>query len=1115
VRFLLITFLLLGGSTLLFTQSSLEDIFSSTRDFSEIVDRGNAYFTAKHPGLDPETLTKGQFRDGEYVKFQRWQHFWRERLNPDGTLGDISLPAKKQRASRPQRSNNPYAGVPWTEINYTDYITVQIGLGRTTSMGFHPSDVNTFYVGAAIGGIWKTTDGGQSYTPLGDELPFLAVSAIVVDQANPSTLYIAVSDHLWYGPSGIGIYKSTDGGATWNPTALSFSFGQNVRIYAMVANPTNAQEMYVATATGLFKTTDGFASVEQTISGDCRDVRLRPNNAATVYAGMRNGRVLKSTNGGNSFTEVADFGGSSVFLAVSPLNDQLLYARHGNSLHQSFDTGQSFPSTRSLAENNEVFVIAPGSTSTILSGNFECYRSDDDGATVNVITDWLGRDNLPLVHVDQRNMFINPLENDAVYYCNDGGLYRYNVSSATFDNLSDGLAITQYYDIAVSQTDANVVGGGSQDNGNVFRQSDGSWLQYAGTGDGMNQAIDPTDASIRYWSYQNGGIRRWQNGSNRNIEPPGVGNEGAWETPYKIDPSNPARLVAGYKKVWESFDRGNTWNSISNELSGSNMNELAIAPSNGERIYVTNGSLLYVKSTGSDTWTTQSLPGSVSDIEVDPIDMNKVYVSLPGYSAGNKIYVSEDAGASWTNISGTLPNTSVGALELYHDVPGGVFVGTDLGVYYRDNQLTDWLPYGDLPNTRVEDIEIQYAAQLIRVGTHGRGVLEASIVVESCSPSSPDGDNDGVCDLFDVCPELNDNLIGTPCDDGDAFSSNEAYDANCGCSGGQSNLTHCAAAGSAGTGADWINYVALNGVENTSGQTGYSDFRNVVIPLEAGETYPLTVGLNFAFPPDRVFAWIDWDRSGTFDPAERTALSVPVNNSSTAMITAPGNAQDGATTMRVRVVYSTTFDNPCNDAFGEVEDYTINLSCNGNCTSLPLHWNSFTAQPLEKGEAFLQWSTSREENVSHFRVERSPDGRSFLSVATQAAGNEDLQAYQFLDQAVAGVVAYYRIVAVDLDGTESVSAVERVACPDTAPAVTLFPNPTDNSGIQVRWQAAPDRSYQYLLYNSYGQEVRRGNFGAGAGAREVALPTTSLPAGVYLLRLRTKDWDWTGNFVIR
>lgn len=1098
-------------------QSSLEGIISSSRDFSQIIRQGEEYFTLKHPGRSPDELVKGEFRDGEYVKFRRWQAFWSERLNPDGTLGDISLSPKIIADQESAKSASPYANVPWTEINYTNYITGQIGLGRTTSLGFHPTDVNTFYVGAAIGGIWKTTDGGQSYVPLGDDLPFLAVSAIVVSHNNPNTIYIAISDHVGYGPSSIGVYKSTNGGSTWASTSLTFSFSQNIRVYAMVSSPANAQEIYVATSAGLYKTTDGFASVNQQLTGDCRDVRLKPGSPSTVYVGMADGRVVKSTNNGSTFSQTADFGGSPVFLAVSPMNNQLLYARHGNSLHQSLDSGDSFPTTRTMNENNEVFVIAPGTTNTILSGNFECNRSDNGGTSFRVITNWLGNNGLPLIHVDQRNMFVNPLENDAVYYCNDGGLYRYTISSETWENLSHGLAITQYYDIAVSQTDANIIGGGSQDNGNVYRQSNGSWLQYASTGDGMNQEIDPTNADIRYWAYQFGDIRRWQNGVNYNIKPSGTGN-GAWETPYKIDPSNPNRLVIGYNKVWESLDRGNTWNTISGSLSGGNMNELAIAPSNGERIYVSSGGTLFVKNTSNDTWTTRSLPnGSISDIEVDQSDMNKVYVSVPGYSNGNKIYVSDDAGASWTNITANLPNTSVGALELYNNTPGGIFVGTDIGVYYKDDQLSNWVIYGDLPNTRVEDIEIQYAAELIRVGTHGRGVLEAQITIQGCNPSSPDQDGDGVCDLIDFCPGFDNDLIGTPCDDGDAFSSGEMYDSNCGCSGGLPNLSYCAGAGSSGTGSDYIDYVLLNGVENSSGQTFYSDFRNITIPLEGGQSYTLTVSLNYAFPPDRIYAWIDWNRNAVFEATEMISLSVPsasANHTSTGTVMIPPNAQDGLTTMRVRVVYSTSFNDPCGNTFGEVEDYAINVSCDGSCTSLPLEWGQLSARPLDNKHAYLEWMTQNESDVSHFRIERSVDAQRFVEIGIIGAQNQSVQSYTFLDSDANTNIAYYRIVAVDEDGTEDISPIRTVIWQEKEYTASIYPNPTDQNGITLKWDATSGHRYQYKIYNSYGQEVAQGDLGTAAGPREAAISTKDLTPGFYILRLGTKSWLWTQGFVI-
>lgn len=1113
--FSLLCFFCLSNTS--FSQPGLANILHQGDKFKEIVAAGDRYFADKHPGLTAKDLSSGAHRDGEYVKFKRWQSFWRERLNPDGTLGDISAYGRKQQRRAVDKLANPYSAVPWTNINYTGYITDQIGLGRTTSMAFHPTDVNTFYVGAAIGGIWKTTDGGQNYVPLGDELPFMAVSGIIVDRVNPDIIYIAVSDHVWYGPQGIGVYKSTNGGSTWAPTSLSFSFGQNVRIYWLEADPANPGTIYAATAGGLYRTTDGFATNTQVLSDNCFDVKLQPGNPSTVYVGTSDGRWLRSINSGQSFFQLRDLGGGRVLLGVTPLDSDKVYARHDDQLYKSNNRGQTLFGTVTMGQSNEVFAFAPADDDIILSGNFETRRSDNDGVSFTATSQWRGNDGLPQIHVDQRNMFVNPLDNDAVYYCNDGGVYRYVISTNTFENLSDGLAITQYYDIAVSQTNANIVGGGSQDNGNVFRNASGNWEQYAATGDGMNQDIDPTDASYRYWSYQYGGMRRYRNGGNTNIKPSQVSGNGAWETPFKIDPSNPLRLVSGFDKVYESFNRGNSWTAISGDLAGgSNMNELAIAPANGERIYVTQGGTLYVKSTTNDNWTTRSLPnGSISDIEVDPLDIDKVYVSVPGFGGGSKVYVSEDAGASWMNLSGSLPNVSVGALELYHDVPGGVFVGTDAGVFYRDDQLSDWLEYGELPHTRVEDIEIQYAAGLIRVGTHGRGVLEAGLAIEVCTAASPDGDGDGTCDLFDACPELDNNLIGTACDDGDPFSTGETYDVNCGCSGGQANLTYCGAEGSAGTGADYITYVGMAGVENSSGQTNYSDFRNVVIPLEHNMEYTLTASFNFAFDIDRFHAWADWNRDGVFSANEKITLSVPDGNStSTGTVRVPPSTLEGATTLRVRGVYSTSHDNPCGSAFGEVEDYTINVSCGANC-ALPITWGDFNAVALGKNAALLDWTTVTEEDLARFVVERSVDGLSFDAIGELTAANA-ATAYTFIDDDAPASLAYYRILAQDFDGTEDYSVVRRVTWQlDEERAVNIYPNPVGGKTLKIDWRSPEVEQVNWHLYNSYGQEVRKGKVGAAAGANQVELAMDDLPTGVYLLRLRTRDWDWTGSVVRR
>ncbi len=759
--------------TFLQGQNSIQTILSNARNFDQTVEIAESYFQEKHPGLTSKQLCEGTYRDGDFVKFMRWKAYWAEHLNPDGTLGDIT--AVHRESSRSQVLGD-YDDIEWSNLSYENYMDVQIGMGRTTSLAFHPIDPNIFYVGAAIGGIWKTTDAGQTYIPLGDDLPFLAVSSIIVDQEDPNTIYIALSDHVWYGPPSIGVYKSSDGGETWGPTALSFDFSENIRIYWMAADPSDPDHILVATAAGLYSTNDGFNTYTQLNGFNSSDVRFHPTNPAIAYLGATNGNFYRSSDGGNSFSFVEDMGSGACSIVFSSADPEKVFVRSGVGLKKSFDAGLSFDAAIEMPENNCMVLLSPANDEVIIAGNFEIHKSVNGGADFQVLTHWYGLGGLPTIHVDHRNAFVNPLRDDIVYFCNDGGVNTMDVNSNVFSDLSDGLLITQFYDIAVSQSDENVIGGGSQDNGNVFRDADQNWDFYAGTGDGMNHDIDPDDEDRRYWSYQLGGLQRYFGGNSSGMAPPGEDGNGAWETPYKIDPNESSVLVCGYNEVYRSSNYGVSWTSISPVLSSNDLQQLAIAPSNSERIYVTQGNKIWVKDTSSDDWTQNNLPSSnISDLEVDPIDSEKIYVTVTGYSAGLKVYRSLDAGDSWENISGDLPNTSTGAIETYTVHPGGVFVGTDAGVYYRDDIVTDWQLYGTMPNTRVEDIEIQYASQLVRIGTHGRGVLEAAIVIGICLDGIDDEDLDGVCDTYDVCMDFDDTQLGTTCDDGDENTIDDVY----------------------------------------------------------------------------------------------------------------------------------------------------------------------------------------------------------------------------------------------------------------------------------------------------------------------------------------------------
>ncbi|WP_299213701.1 T9SS type A sorting domain-containing protein [uncultured Aquimarina sp.] len=703
--------------------------------FDDIIKEADAYFKISCPGLTFAELSQGDFRDGDFVKYQRWKSFWKHHLNENGTLGDFTQSNISQKRSSNANCQDSDFNAQWSAVNYNGNFGYQIDMGRVSSIGFHPTDPDTFWVGAAFGGIWKTTDGGQSYTNLNDNLPHTAVSDIIVDSANPDRIIIALSDIVWYGPPGIGIYESNDGGVSFAPTNLTFTLPQNIRIYEIDVNPNNADEFLVATSDGLYRTTDYFNTTTKIINANIRAVRYSINSN-DAYAGGSSGQFYLSTNNGQSFNLNNDFGSGQVRISVSTKsNSGYVAITNGSTLNVSSDFGQNF-SQKTLPESNCVVSFANNSDSNIVVGNFECYASSNEGDSFQATTQWLGQNGLPFIHVDQRNIYTNPLQSDFIYYCNDGGIFRYSVSNNSFANLSSDLFITQYYDIAISQTDPNILGAGSQDNGNVTRNSNGSWQSYEPTADGMGQEIDFNNPNNRYYAIQNGALRKWVNGTRTFISPPGEDGNGAWETPFKLDPNNSNRIIIGYNSVYASDDQGTNWTIIGNNVSPSDdLEQIAIAKTNSDKIYASRFNVVYAKDPTNLNWSSNSTPLNqyISDLEVHPTDENTVFISYGGYTNNGKVYKSTDGGINWENISYNLPNIPILSLETYDTQAGSIFIGTYNGVFFLENETQEWKKYGCLPNTSVNDIEIQYLNEdKIFIGTHGRGIFEASLSPLQC-----------------------------------------------------------------------------------------------------------------------------------------------------------------------------------------------------------------------------------------------------------------------------------------------------------------------------------------------------------------------------------------------
>lgn len=919
---------------------NIKGITRTVGNYAEIEQKALKYLKDNKKDIKLNDSFDETSMDREYLNYMRWQSFWKNNLDENGNIANIAAyisAAAAQRAAKPNLG--PFQNRVWTNISNGSFIGGQIGLGMTNAIDFHPTDANTFWVATPYGGIWKTTDGGLNYTPMGDDLPVLAVSSIIINKLNPQIMYIGNGDGS---TQGLGILKSVDGGVTWATTALKFNFADNTRMYRMVADPNNPNIMLVATSSGIYRTTDGFLTVSKTSTLNTFDVRFKVGNSSIAFAGTNDGKFLRSTDGGQTFTEIMDFGDERIIVVLAPSSPDKVYAQTVTHFKVSLDGGQTFTTQYALPglpEYGGVYAFDPDNDQVIVGSWFNVHRSNNSGATFTKITDWLGRDGLPLIHVDQRHVFANPLNNDALYFCNDGGVFKYNINANTWQDLSNGLKITQYYDISVAQTNSNIISGGSQDCGSMFRNAAGTWEAFATTGDGMNTEIDPTNENIRYWEYQFGGFHKYQNGSSTNISPPGKGGTGGWETPFQIDPSNTSRIVIGYDIVYSSSDRGATWTAISPALAGAgnNLEQLAIAKTNSQRIYVSRGTTLYVKNIADNNWVTKTTPASstISDIKVDPANSEIIYITNPGYINGSKVFKSIDAGTTWTNISGNLPNVTALSIAIPENIAGGMFVGTNMGVYYKDNTLDDWFEYGHLPHTAVRDIEIQYANSLLRIGTYGRGIFEAPIDVTSCVAGAPDTDGDGKCNLIDTCPLIPNSQLGLACDDGDATSTGEYYDRKtCNCSGGIPTITYCAAGGLPTTGGDYIARVNLGSIDNSSNKTQYSDFRTISTNLNANTTYTLNVTINYAFANNFIDAWIDFNKNGTFDASELIPMSTLTPNSSLSVssgtFTVPNLSTFGATTLRVRSRGIASV-NPCGNMHGEVEDYTIYLKPENPC----------------------------------------------------------------------------------------------------------------------------------------------------------------------------------------
>lgn len=780
---LLVTALLLGGT--LSAQNWTANISRANPTFQEVQQAFNSYW-------EPFQVKDGFYVDAEgtrlkaagWKQYKRWEHYWEQRTGPTGMFPSNLVECEEWEmyatdTRKGGQQGSAKAASSWSSMGPNTSGNI-VGIGRINCIAFHPTNASTFWVGTPAGGLWKTTNGGSSWTTSTDHLPVLGVSGIAIHPTTPNTMYIATGDgdaaislsafgqQLAGDTKSIGLLKSTNGGITW-ANVLSAEQWEGVLMRKVLIDPAYPEYVYVATNLGVFQSPDGGATWSNILGGYFMDLEFNPGNSDIVYAASYdpagNAQVFMSTNYGQTWSQRTNLSGvNRIDIAVCPASpnsvDILCSDASTNAMHSmqySTDAGVNWSpywiggagynllgwygdaSDNSGQGNYDLtLAIDPANYNNIYVGGVNLWRTGDGGnswSPSNMWTDNAGYNpppGTPVVHADKHHVLFHPLLANTMYDCNDGGVFKSTNGGTTWTNLTNGIVNSQMYNISCAQTDPDVVLAGLQDNGSIaFDQ--GSWQLLSG-GDGMMCHIDPTNLNYLYTSYSNGVLYRIDvaGSSVTTISDnlPGGQQPGEWVTPYQLDPNNPAVIFAGYAGLYRSANRGDAWTLLSTPVPGVTMNYLAVAPTNSNTIYVGYLDGILRSTNGGTSWTdiTGNLPtGSVyiSGIQVDPTDANGVLVTLSGYSAANKVFVSTNGGTTWGNATASgLPNLPVNCAELDPST-GDAYLGTDAGVFVWDTQTNSWVEDNlGLPNVVITDLDLHHSAGKLRAGTFGRGLWE-------------------------------------------------------------------------------------------------------------------------------------------------------------------------------------------------------------------------------------------------------------------------------------------------------------------------------------------------------------------------------------------------------
>lgn len=737
---------------------------------------------------DPAPATAGNSDPEAYAA-------WRNQLLQDenGTIPDNALEkalAEKEKLAQAQDQNGApgreFAGVypgGWEELGPNN-----IG-GRVRALAIHPITPTIMWAGTAGGGIWKSADGGASW--FSTKMNVMPVSSLVLDPDNPDILYAGTGEGFYNQEAirGNGIYKSTNGGLDW--TQLSATTGANFQYVNRLAitKISNQTVILAATRAGIFRSSDNGTTWPTTnLATGVLDIEVNPNNSSLMVASSDSGRAWYSSDGGLNWTasnfvnavstnsvarvelSYAKTPSGTVFASINTYQGDAGGNQVYGEIYRSTNNGQSFTRVNSgdgyLGQKSGLYAnsiwVDPTDGNRVLVGGVDLWRSTN-ALTTSVRINQISRGALNPANPGYYNHVIvahpgyNGTSNRTVFVAGDGGIYKTNdilntSPTSGWQNLNNGLAITQLFDAAVNPQ-TGVLYAGSQGNG-LLRYTSNSfgWQRHSGAAENqdiVSVELDPTDSN---WVYATGQQLTVVSSSNAGATTDFI-NTGITEaisdqsnrfSPILIDPNNPKTMYAGGQSVWKTVNVTATvplWQNVRPSSGGCGptncIRAMAIDNSNSDNMWIGYGDGKVFMTTEAtlfdpfwtiidDNTTKNPLPNrAVTSIYLSQAVTKPVYITFGGYNTGN-LYRTINGGTNWTPLQTGLPAAPIYTIVEHPNNPNWLYVGTEVGLFTSENGGSSWNAVTDGPNN-APVYKLFWRGTTLYASTLGRGIFKMDV----------------------------------------------------------------------------------------------------------------------------------------------------------------------------------------------------------------------------------------------------------------------------------------------------------------------------------------------------------------------------------------------------